>query len=104
MTAETGRSPEALGNLGIQGRVASALGLRRGMVLPMDRNRREPRTSLIPFRMSEQEKAQLAAEAKANGWTLQQLMEQRVWGAPRPKRRTNGKEIPTQTETLDVAV
>lgn len=70
----------------------------------MDRKRKAPRTSLIPFRMSEEEKQKLAAEAKAAGWTLQQLMEQRVWGAPRPKRNTQGKEVPLQSETLDVAV
>lgn len=72
----------------------------------MDKDpRKAARASLIPFRMSEAEKQKLTAEAKACGWTLQQLMEQRVWGAPRPKRDNKGQEIPPrQSESLDIAV
>lgn len=62
------------------------------------------RSALIPFRMSDEEKKALAAEAAAAGWTLQQLMEARVWGAPRPKRTTAGKLVPSQDEHLEIAV
>ncbi|WP_170307673.1 hypothetical protein [Janibacter terrae] len=69
------------------------------------RNRLPEREALIPFRMSKEEKAALKAEADAAGWTLQQLVEARVWGAPRPARsRGTGKPIPMQSETLEIAV
>lgn len=67
-------------------------------------HRRPERQALIPFRMSIEEKQQLQAEAEAHGWTLQQLVEARVWGAPRPKRRTNGKPVPVQDENLGIAI
>lgn len=70
----------------------------------MAQQRRPEREKLIPFRMSADEKAALEAEAAAAGWTLQQLMEARVWGAPRPKRTKAGKPVLTQDEHLEIAV
>lgn len=73
----------------------------------MATDRRLPeREKLIPFRLSAEEKRQLKAEADAAGWTLQQLMEARVWGEARPARTKKGEPIPMQmqSETLEIAV
>lgn len=70
------------------------------MVGPMPTDHRSrARAVNLTFRMTPEERAKLHADAVAEGYeTIQQLLEARVWGAAKPRRRPGRQP---QEERLD---
>jgi hypothetical protein len=55
----------------------------------------------VPFRMSKDDRTQLEREMRAEGFSsLQQLFEARVFGAPKPRRKSGPQP---QAERLDLS-
>lgn len=71
-----------------------------GCPMPTD-HRSRARAVNLTFRMTPEERERLQAEATAEGYeTVQQLLEARVWGVAKPRRRPGRQP---QEERLDVS-
>lgn len=72
----------------------------QGCLMPTD-HRSRARAVNLTFRMTPEERERLQADANAEGYeTVQQLLEARVWGVAKPRRRPGRQP---QEERLDVS-